>query len=218
LISIIFLGRQALALENSDITINAADLQIDQSGNPEPSDRFQLEATFTNTEGSESGTCDGDNPIANGFTITLGTGASCSSTTPVVTVTVPPLTGGSEDMRSSSSSKRSPSSSKRKSHRLFKRELRGKATTDSGSDPAATINGEIRALPTPAGTCAQWSLDLEVSGVDLSAITSNPVETTLGVGDDSGCTAVTAQISNDQDDDNNDQGDDNDDQGDTKGR
>ena len=67
------------------------------------------------------------------------------------------------------------------------------------------LDATITVLPTPAGTCGQWKLDAEVSNVDLSALTANPVVLSIAQGDDSGCNdQIQAQFDN-----NNDQGDDN---------
>jgi hypothetical protein len=38
-----------------------------------------------------------------------------------------------------------------------------------------TVSGRIVALPTPAGACGSWTLNLEATGLDLSSITANPM-------------------------------------------
>jgi hypothetical protein len=97
------LADRASAVE-TDISIDsAAELQIDQSGDPEPSDSFQLKDTFTNNDFSEG--CEtGDDPVTQGLTITLGTGV-CGSPTNVVQVVIPAFA-------SSDSAKVSPLSKK----------------------------------------------------------------------------------------------------------
>src|SRR6266404_7322193 len=82
------LANRASAQETDILIDNAAELQIDPSGNPEPSDTFQLKATFTNDDINAEGGCDGDDPVTQGLTITLGTGA-CGSSTGVVQVVIP---------------------------------------------------------------------------------------------------------------------------------
>ena len=186
---------------------SAADLQIDQSGNTEPSDSFELEATFTNNDLNAEGSCDGDDPVAQGLTLTLGTG-SCTASTGVVTVVIPAFSSG-EDSAVAAKSKRHGGHKKHKTH--FKMKMPVTVTDpSSGETENASLDAEITVLPTPAGTCGQWRLDAEVSNVDLSAITANPVVVTIVQGDDSGCNdQIQAQFDNndDQGEDNNDQGD-----------
>jgi hypothetical protein len=82
----------------------------------------------------------------------------------------------------------------------------------SGETESATLDAKITVLPTPAGTCGQWTLEAEVSDVDLSALTTSPVVVSIGQGDDTGCNdQIQAQFDNndDQGDDDNDQGDNN---------
>ena len=183
---------------------SAADLQIDQSGNPEPSDAFDLEATFTNNDQSAEGSCDGDDPVAQGLTITLGTG-SCGSSTGVVSVVIPPFSS-TED--AGVASKKHGGHKKHKNH--FKLKMPVTVTNPSDGQTAnATLDASITVLPTPAGTCGQWTVDAEVSNVDLSALTANPVVVSISQGDDSGCNdQIQAQFGNGDDQgDNNDQGD-----------
>ena len=201
------LADRASAQETDILIDSAAKLQIDQSGNPEPSDDFKLKATFTNDDINGDGSCDGDDPVTQGLTITLGTGA-CGSSTDVVQVVIPAFAN-------SDSAKVSPLSNKH-GHKKHKTHFKLKKTPVTASDPTsgetenATLDAEIKVLPTPAGTCGQWTLDAEVSNVDLSALTANPVVVTIGQGDDTGCNdQIQAQFDN-----NDDQGDDNDDQGD----
>ena len=202
------LADRARAAETDILIDSAAELQIDQSGNPEPSDSFQLKATFTNNDINGEGGCDGDDPVTQGLTITLGTGA-CGSSTDVVQVVIPAFA-------SSDSAKVSPLSKKKHGNKKHKTHFKLKKTGVTASDPStgetenATLSAEIKVLPTPAGTCGQWTVDAEVSAVDLSALTANPVVVTIGQGDDTGCNdQIQAQFDN-----NDDQGDDNDDQGD----
>lgn len=208
-VSALFLARETYAttldVTPGDITLDSTDLEIGHSGNPEPSDSFEIEVTFTNTEISEGKACEtspSDDPIANGLTITLGGGPDCSLAP--VTVVIPPLPGGG-DLRGTQPSVR------RHHHRL-KRRLHGKVfvTTDSDPSPTATIDGEIVALPAD-GTCGRFLLEAEVWHIDLTPIMSNPVETGLVVGDDTGCAAVDAEFesADDQGHDSDHQGDNN---------
>ena len=195
-VSIAFFGlaNRAGAVEApGDLLIdNAADLQIDHSGTTEPSDTFDLEATFTNNDQTEGG-CDGDDPVAQGLTITLGSG-TCGSSTDVVSVVVPPFSSSEGDARLSKGSKKHSGHKKHKTH--FKLKMPVKATDPStGETENASLDAQITVLPTPAGTCGQWTFDVEVSNVDLSALNANPVAVTIGQGDDSGCNdQITAQF------------------------
>lgn len=210
-ISVAFFGlaNRASAVEApGDLLIDsAADLQIDQSGNTEPSDSFDLEATFTNNDQQAEGSCDGDDPVAQGLTITLGTG-SCASPTNVVSVVVPPFSSSEGDVRLGKGSKKGGGHKKHRTR--FKLKMPVKATDPStGQTESASLDAEITVLPTPAGTCGQWNFDVEVSNVDLSAVTANPVVVTIGQGDDSGCNdQIAAQFDNNDDQgDNGDGGD-----------
>ena len=201
------LANRASAQETDILIDSAAELQIDQSGNPEPSDDFQLKATFTNDDINGDGSCDGDDPVTQGLTITLGTGA-CGSSTDVVQVVIPAF--------ASTDSARIRPSKKHGGHKKHKTHFKLKKTSVTASDPSsgetenASLNAEIRVLPTPTNTCGQWTVDAEVSAVDLSALTTSPVVVTIGQGDDTGCNdQIQAQIdnNNEQDDNNDDQGD-----------
>jgi hypothetical protein len=208
-VSIAFFGlaNRANAVEPpGDLLIDSsADLQIDHSGTTEPSDSFDLQATFTNNDQNE-GACDGDDPVAQGLTITLGTGA-CGSSTDVVSVVVPPFSSSEGDARLGAGSKKHGGHKKRKTH--FKLKIPVKATDPStGGTENASLDASITVLPIPAGTCGQWTFDVEVSNVDLSALTANPVAVTIGQGDDSGCNdQIQAQFDNNDDQGDNDQGD-----------
>jgi hypothetical protein len=184
---------------------SSAELQIDQSGNTEPSDSFELQATFTNNDLNAESSCDGDDPVAQGLTITLGTG-SCGSSTGVVTVVIPPFSS-TDDARFGAASKKHGGHKKHKNHFKLKMPVTA-SNPSSGQTENASLDASITVLPTPAGTCGQWSIDAEVSNVDLSALTANPVVVSIGQGDDSGCNdQIQAQFDNNDDQGDNDQGD-----------
>lgn len=194
-VSIAFFGlaNRAGAVEApGDLLIDsAADLQIDHSGNTEPSDTFDLEATFTNNDQNEGG-CDGDDPVAQGLTITLGSG-TCGGSTDVVSVVIPPFSSSGGDARLGKGSKKH-GHKKHKTHFTLKMPVKVTDPSTGGTEDGS-LNAEITVLPTPAGTCGQWTFDVEVSNVDLSALTANPVAVTIGQGDDSGCNdQITAQF------------------------
>ena len=195
-ISIMFFGlaNRANAVEApGDLLIdNAADLQIDHSGTTEPSDTFSLEATFTNNDQNEGG-CDGDDPVAQGLTITLGSG-TCGSSTDVISVVIPPFSSSGGDARLGKGSKKHGGHKKHKTHFTLKTPVKVTDPSTGGTEDGS-LNAEITVLPTPAGTCGQWTFNVDVSNVDLSALTANPVAVTLGQGDDSGCNdQITAQF------------------------
>ncbi len=201
------LANRASALETDILIDSAAELQIDQSGNPEPSDSFQLTATFTNDDINGDGSCDGDDPVTQGLTITLGTGA-CGNSTDVVQVVIPAF--ASTDSARISPSKKHGGHKKHKTHFKLKKTSVTASDPSSGETENASLNAEITVLPTPTNTCGQWTVDAEVSAVDLSALTTSPVVVTIGQGDDTGCNdQIQAQIdnNNEQDDNNDDQGD-----------
>ena len=199
-----------VSAQETDILIDSASqLQIDQSGNPEPSDTFQLQATFTNDDINGEGGCDGDDPVTQGLTITLGTGA-CGSSTGVVQVVIPAFSSNNNSDAAAASKKHGGGHKKHKTHFKMKKKSVTAIDPTTGETDNASLNAELEVLPTPTGTCGQWTIDAEVSAVDLSALTSNPVVVTIGQGDDTGCNdQIQAQFNN-----NDDQGDDNDDQGD----
>jgi hypothetical protein len=171
---------------------SAADLQIDHSGTTEPSDTFSLEATFTNNDQTEGG-CDGDDPVAQGLTITLGSG-TCGSSTDVVSVVIPPFSSSGGDARLGNGSKKHGGHKKHKTHYSLKTPVKVTDPSTGGTEDGS-LSAEITVLPTPAGTCGQWTFNVDVSNVDLSALTANPVAVTIGQGDDSGCNdQITAQF------------------------
>ena len=206
------LANRASAAETDILIDNAAELQIDQGGNPEPSDSFQLKATFTNDDINGDGSCDGDDPVTQGLTITLGTG-SCGSSIGVVQVVIPAF--ANTDNAKVTPLKKHGGHKKHKTHFKLKKKPVTASDPSTGETENASLDAEIEVLPTPAGTCGQWTIDAEVSNVDLSALTANPVVVTLGQGDDTGCSdQIQAQFDSNDEGDNNDQGDNNDNQGD----
>jgi len=201
--AIFYVTRPAFAQESSDVTLDAANLEIDQSGSPGPSDSFQIETTFTNTEHFQSGKCDGDDPVAQGLTITLGTG-SCGRSTGVVMVSIPAFSP-TKDPASKGTVKSQGRHRKHQKHFVMKIPVIA-SDPSTGETENASLDAEITVLPTPPGTCGRWNLDAEVSNLDLSALTTNPVVVTIGQGDDSGCNdQIQAQFDNDDN-----QGDEND--------
>ena len=195
-------GRAVAQEPPGDIAIDpSTNLEIDQSGNTEPSDSFQIETNFTNNDLSAEGACDGDDPVAQGLTLTLGSG-TCDNSAGVVSIVIPPFSGDGEDARSSSSHHKH-GKGKHKHHFTLKMPMQA-TDPSTGETETANVDAEITVLPTPAGTCGQWKLDAEVSQVDLSALTANPVVVSIAQGDDSGCNdQIQAQFCN-----NNNQGDD----------
>lgn len=203
------LASRASAQETDILIDSASELQIDQSGNPEPSDSFQLKATFTNDDiNGDAGGCDGDDPVTQGLTITLGTGA-CGSSTGAVQVVIPAFVStDNSDVVASSKKHGGGGHKKHNTHFKLKKKSVTASDPSNGETENASLNAEIEVLPTPAGTCGQWTIDAEVSAVDLSALTTSPVVVSIGQGDDTGCNdQIQAQFDNNQGDDNNDQGD-----------
>jgi hypothetical protein len=202
------LANRASAQETDILIDSAAELQIDQSGNPEPSDSFQLKATFTNDDINGDGSCDGDDPVTQGLTITLGTG-TCGSSTGVVQVVIPAFSNTDNSDAVTSSKKHGGGGHKKhKTHFKLKKKSVTASDPSNGETENASLNAEIEVLPTPAGTCGQWTINAEVSAVDLSALTTSPVVVSIGQGDDTGCNdQIQAQFDNNDDQGDNDQGD-----------
>ena len=119
------------------------------------------------------GSCDGDDPVTQGLTITLGSG-TCGSSIGVVQVVIPAFA-------SSDSAEVSPLSKKKRRHKKHNTQFKVKKMSVTTSDPTSgeiengALDAELTVLPTPAGTCGQWTLDAEVLSVDLSALTANLV-------------------------------------------
>ncbi len=200
------LADRARAQETDILIDSASELQIDQSGNPEPSDSFQLKATFTNDDINGEGSCDGDDPVTQGLTITLGTGA-CGGSTDVVQVVIPAF-ASSDNAKVSPLKKHGGGHKKHKTHFKLKKTHATATNPSTGETENASLSAEIEVLATPTGTCGQWTIDAEVSAVDLSALTANPVVVTIGQGDDTGCNdQIQAQFDNNDDQGDNDQGD-----------
>ena len=128
----------------------------------------------------------------------------CGNSTDVLEVVIPPFST-SDSVVISSASKRHR---RRKNHRTHSTLQMPVTASDpsNGETEDASLKAEITVLPTPAGTCGQWSLNAEESRVDLSALKANPVVVSIGQRDDSGCSdQIQAQFDNDdnQSDDNN---------------
>jgi hypothetical protein len=189
-VSIVFfvLVNRADAQENpGDLQLHPnANLEIVHRGTTEPSDTFHLvSTTFTNNDYFEAWGCeDGDDPIAQGLTLTLGTGG-CRSSTDVVSVVIPPFSSSGGDARLGLGSKEREHK-KPKTHYTLKMPV---TATDpsTGETESAWLDASITLLPTPAFTCGEWTFDVEVSKVDLSALNTFEVVVTIGQGDDSGC-------------------------------
>jgi hypothetical protein len=63
------------------------------------------------------------------------------------------------------------------------------------SDPDGAVSARIVALPTPAGSCGQWSLNIETSGLDTEFLGNGPYALLIANGaDKEGCFDITNAI------------------------
>ncbi len=161
------MANRAAQAEGSDATVSLSKLDIAHGVGAEPVDQFDMIMNFNNSEVSEGHKCDStiDSPVL-GFVVTLQEGACGSAATPSG-VTIPKLT------------------------QIGTNRYRFEGVTREG----ATVDATLTKLLTPAGSCGKWNLVLDATPVDLSAIQTNPVATTITLRDHSqGCLAATASI------------------------
>ncbi len=154
----------AKAVEGRDVTVNSGKVDITHGVGAEPIDQVDLILTFSNTESSEAHACEksADNPLK-GLQVSLQEGY-CGTATPATTITVPgfkPTYPGSPLARF------------------------------EGTLGSAVVDGLLKTLPTPAGSCGMWNLTLDAIPVNLSRIYHNPVAVSVRLPDGShGCVTV----------------------------
>lgn len=159
------LGSSTARPEGSDLTVTLSKLDITHGVGTEPVDQVDLIANFKNTEASEGGKCDpsSDSPI-NGFVLGLQEGA-CVTTASAATVTVPSLS------------------------KIGKNKYKFEGVTKEG----ATVDATLTVLGKTGRSCGQWHLVLDATPLDLASILTNPVATSITLGDGSfGCLSTTA--------------------------
>jgi hypothetical protein len=155
------------AVEGREVTIHSGKVDITHGVGAEPIDQVDLVLTFTNTETAEGRVCEKvtDSPVTKGLQVMLQEGY-CGTTNPAAVLTIPafkPLAPGS----------------------LFAR-FEGKTVQ------GAVVDGLLRTLPAPAGTCGMWNLTMDAVPVNLSRIYHNPVAVSVRLPDGSrGCVNVT---------------------------
>lgn len=153
--------------EGPDATVSLAKVDITHGVGAQPADQFDLTMNFNNREASENHRCDSTNDSPTlGFVVTLQDGACGTAATPAG-VTIPKLT------------------------KIGTNRYRFEGVTHEG----VTVDATLTKLLTPAGSCGKWNLVLDGTPIDLAAIQTNPVATTIILRDGSrGCLSATAAI------------------------
>jgi len=152
------------ALEGQEVTVHSGKVDITHGVGAEPIDQVDLILTFSNTESREAHACEKltDNPLK-GLQVSLQEGY-CGTTAPAMSITVPgfkPTYPGSPLARF------------------------------EGTLGSAVVDGLLKTLLTPAGSCGMWNLTLDAVPVNLSRIYHNPVALSVRLPDGSrGCVTV----------------------------
>jgi len=161
------LATGAARAEGRDASVNLSKLDITHGVGAQPVDQFDLIMNFNNKEASEGNKCDSsnDSPVL-GFVVTLQEGA-CGTASAPAGVTIPAL------------------------HKIGTGKYRFEGVTREG----VSVDATLTKLLTPAGSCGKWNLVLDGTPIDLAAIQTNPVATTIVLHDRSqGCLSATAAI------------------------
>ena len=157
----------------SEIVLNSSTIQIVH--NPAPNTDV-LNASLDVTNLGDTGSCDGglDNFLASGFFFAVSSAPCGMSSFSVF------------------------------SFLTYIKHTIGSASygTHFFSGGGGTVASKIVTLPTPPGACGRWNINVQTTGVDLSAFTSNQIS--LSLNDDEGdatvsgnaCFNVNAQIGN----------------------
>lgn len=142
---------------STDLTITLSKLDVTHGVGTEPVDQVDLIANFKNTEASEGSKCDtsSDSPI-NGFVLGLQEG-TCGTIAPATTVTVPSLS------------------------KIGKNKYKYEGVTIEG----AVVDAILTVLGKSGRNCGQWHLVLDATPLDLASIQTNPVATSITLGDGS---------------------------------
>jgi hypothetical protein len=124
-----------------DFTLKSERLQIARSSAAN-SDEVNLGITFTTVPNP---TCDAaDNVLVNGLTVELFAGTCGATTGSGLDVDLDPFVVNTVNHQSYG--------------------------TFFGSTPPETVSARMVAMPIPAGTCGEWTLTLEVAGLDTPAL------------------------------------------------
>lgn len=153
---------RARAADGGEVEVHRASIDVNHGGGAEPDDQADISVIVKDVQNPD--TCKGsqDNPVKGGVKVSLHTGRCTDA--PDASATIP-------SFRHISGT----------SMALFEGE------TEEGE----TADAILRRMPTPAGTCGKWKLKADVSNIDLSRITSNPVALTVELPDgSSGCVEV----------------------------
>jgi hypothetical protein len=156
----------AARAEGADMTVSISKLDITHGQGVEPIDQMDLILNFNNTESSETGKCEATTDSPiNGFTLDVAEGA-CGGVA-AATVTVPKLS------------------------KIGTSKYKFEGVTKEG----ATVDATLTKLRTPAGSCGKWHLVLDATPLDLTAVQTNPVATTITLNEGSnGCLSANAAI------------------------
>ena len=139
------------AVEGQEVTVHSGKVDITHGVGAEPIDQVDVIMTFTNTEKADGHRCEKaiDDPVVHGLVVALQEGY-CGTGAPAAHVTIP----------------------------SFKPTYKGSplARFEGTTAERAVVDGLLRTLPTPAGTCGMWNLTLDAIPLNLSRsiITRSP--------------------------------------------
>ena len=155
------------AVEGQEVTVHSGKVDITHGVGAEPIDQVDIIMTFTNTERADGHVCEKatDDPVVHGLVVALQEGY-CGTSAPAAHVTIP----------------------------SFKPTYKGSplARFEGTTVERAVVDGLLRTLPTPAGTCGMWNLTLDAIPLNLSRINHNPLALSVRLPDGSrGCVNVT---------------------------
>jgi hypothetical protein len=155
------------AVEGQEVTVHSGKVDITHGVGAEPIDQVDVIMTFTNTEKADGHLCEkaSDDPVVHGLVVALQEGY-CGTGAPAAHVTVP----------------------------SFKPTYKGSplARFEGTTLEGAVVDGLLRTLPAPAGTCGMWNLTLDAIPLNLSRIYHNPLALSVRLPDGSkGCVNVT---------------------------
>jgi hypothetical protein len=153
-------------VEGQEVTVHSGKVDIAHGVGAEPIDQVDLILTFSNTESREAHACEklADNPVTKGIEVSLQEGY-CGTAAAATNIRIPgfkPTYPGSPLARF------------------------------EGTTGGAVVDGLLKTLPTPAGSCGMWNLTMDAIPVNLSRIYHNPVALSVLFPDGSrGCVTVT---------------------------
>lgn len=157
-----FVAGGARAADRGEVEVHRTSIDVNHGSGAEPGDQADISVIVKDKQSPEACRGSRNNPVRGGLRMSLHSG-TCDSA-PDASVTIPsfrPISGSNTA--------------------LFEGETAEGETADA----------IVRRMPTPAGSCGKWKVKMDVSNIDLSQITSNPVALTVELPDGSaGCVEV----------------------------